>query len=213
MMDYLGCVAAVDKSIGKVLDYLKSTGLDKNTLVEYTSDQVFYLGEHGWFDKRFMFEESLRTPLLMMWPGQTAPGSVCRELVSNVDFAATFLDAAGVEIPGDLQGRSLVPILIGNVPGDWRTAHYYHYYMYPGTHSVKRHYGITTDRYKLIHYYYDIDEWELYDLHEDPMELKNVYAEDRYREVRKQLHRQLEELRVQYQDTDSVTRSFLPEKN
>ncbi len=213
MMDYLGCVAAVDKSIGKVLDYLESTGLDKNTLVVYTSDQGFFLGEHGWFDKRFMFEESLRTPLLMMWQGHTVAGSVCKELVSNVDFAATFLDAAGVEIPLDIQGRSLVPILKGNIPDDWRTAHYYHYFMYPGTHNVKRHYGITTNRYKLIHYYYDIDEWELYDLQADPMEMKNVYAEDGYKDVREDLHRQLEELRVHYKDTDEVTRSLLPENN
>ena len=210
MMDYLGCVAAVDKSVGKVLDYLKSSGLDQNTLVVYTSDQGFYLGEHGWYDKRFMFEESLRTPLLMMWPAQVEPGSVCGELVSNLDFASTFLEAAGTEIPEDIQGQSLIPILKGTVPDDWRTAHYYHYFMYPGTHNVKRHYGVTTDRYKLIHYYYDIDEWELYDLQEDPMELNNVYAEPSYSDVRDRLHEQLEELRSHYGDTDSVTRSFLP---
>jgi arylsulfatase A-like enzyme len=161
MYDYLACIQSVDESVGVLLDYLKESGLDKNTVVIYTSDQGFYLGEHGWFDKRFMYEESYRTPLLVAWPGVTKPGSVSKEMVSNLDFAETFLEIAGIPVPDDMQGMSMVPLLRGN-PVTWRKEHYYHYYEYPGVHSVRRHYGISTSRYKLIHFYYDIDEWELY---------------------------------------------------
>jgi arylsulfatase A-like enzyme len=210
MQDYLACIAAVDKSVGQLLDYLRSNGLDKNTIVIYASDQGFYLGEHGWFDKRFMFEESYRTPLLIQWPGVVKAGSVNSDIVSNLDFAETILDMAGVSVPADMQGRSMVPVLKGKTPADWRKEHYYHYYEYPAVHSVKRHYGISTERYKLMHFYYDIDEWELYDLKTDPMEMKNVYNDPSYATVRKDLHERLEKLRVQFRDTDESLKSFLP---
>jgi arylsulfatase A-like enzyme len=211
MKDYLECVAAVDKSVGKVLDYLEENGLMENTMVVYTSDQGFYLGEHGWFDKRWMYKESLRTPLLVMWPGQVEAGSVNNDLVSNLDFGETFLEMAGAEIPDEMQGRSLLPILEGNTPADWRTGHYYHYYEHPSEHNVMRHYGITTERYKLIHFYYDIDEWELYDLEKDPMEMENVYNDPAYSEIKDDLHQQLEALRVQYGDNDSLNQHFIEE--
>ena len=200
MQDYLACIAAVDKSVGELLDFLKEAGLDKNTVVIYASDQGFYLGEHGWFDKRFMFEESYRTPLLIKWPGVTKPGSVNKDLVSNVDFAETMLDMAGVKVPADMQGMSMVPVLKGKTPGNWRKEHYYHYYEYPAVHSVKRHYGISTERYKLIHFYNDIDEWELFDMKTDPMEMKNVYNDPAYVKVKVDLHKRLEALRVKMKE-------------
>lgn len=200
MQDYLACIAAVDKSVGEVLDFLKENGLDKNTIVIYASDQGFYLGEHGWFDKRWMFEESLKTPLLIEWPGVTKPGSVNNDMVSNLDLAETFLDIADVKVPHDMQGRSMVPVLKGHTPGNWRKEHYYHYYEYPGSHMVKRHYGITTERFKLIHFYYDIDEWELFDLKVDPQELKNVYFEPAYATVKKKMHKHLVKLIKSFND-------------
>ena len=212
MNDYLACIRSVDESVGRVLDYLKETGLDKNTIIVYTSDQGFYLGEHGWFDKRFMYEESYRTPLLWYWPGVTKAGAVSNDMVSNIDFAETFLEAAGVVVPKDMQGSSLKPVLKGKTPSDWRKAHYYHYYEYPGVHSVKRHYGISTDRYKLIHYYYDIDEWELYDLKTDPSETKNLYGNPEFKEIKKNMHKQLDALRSLYKDGDNETKKFLPKK-
>ncbi|MFN8239571.1 MAG: sulfatase [Bacteroidales bacterium] len=212
LQDYLACIAGVDKSVGEILDFLKENGLDKNTIVIYASDQGFYLGEHGWFDKRWMFEESYRTPLLIEWPGVTRAGAVNNDMVSNIDLAETFLEMAGLDIPGDMQGKSLVSILKGQTPPDWRKEHYYHYYEYPGSHMVKRHYGISTERYKLIHYYYDIDEWELYDLMEDPLELKNVYNDPAYRLVKEELHVKLEKLMKQYGDSEELAKSFLPAK-
>ncbi len=212
LQDYLACIAAIDKSVGEVLDFLKKTGLDKNTIVIYASDQGFYLGEHGWFDKRWMFEQSYRTPLIIEWPGVTKPGSINNDLVSNLDLAETFLDMAGIKVPTDMQGESMVSILKGNTPADWRKEHYYHYYEYPGSHSVKRHYGISTERYKLIHYYYDIDEWELYDIKSDPLELKNVYNDPAYAQVKADLHKRLNGLRTKYKDSDELARSFLPVK-
>lgn len=205
LQDYLACIAAVDRSVGEVLDYLKESGLDKNTIVFYASDQGFYLGEHGWFDKRFMFEESYRTPLLVTWPGVTKGGTVNKDIVSNVDLAETILDMAGVSVPSDMQGRSMVPVLRGKTPKDWRKEHYYHYYEYPAVHSVKRHYGVSTDRYKLIHFYFDIDEWELFDLKKDPMEMKNVYNDPAYAKVKADMHKRLEAARVRYRDTELVT--------
>ncbi len=212
MNDYLACIQSVDESVGKVLDYLKESGLDKNTIVVYTSDQGFYLGEHGWFDKRFMFEQSYRTPLLIKWPGVIKPGSVNKDMVSNLDFAETFLDAAGLPIPDDMQGVSMLPVLKGNTPADWRKEHYYAYYEYPGWHSVKRHYGVSTERYKLIHYYYDIDEWELYDRVSDPLEMKNVYNDPAYSAVREELTKKLDALQVKYKDSEELRKSFLPKK-
>jgi arylsulfatase A-like enzyme len=198
--------------VGEVLDFLKENGLDRNTIVVYASDQGFYLGEHGWFDKRWMFEESYRTPLLIQWPGVTNPGSINSDMVSNLDLAETFLDMAGVEVPSDMQGMSMVSILKGKTPANWRKEHYYHYYEYPGSHSVKRHYGISTERYKLIHYYYDIDEWELFDRQADPMELKNLYDDPAYVSVRQNLHKRLEELMSKYKDSEALAKSFLPTK-
>jgi len=199
MEDYLGSIQSVDDNIGRLLDYLEENNLDENTIIVYTSDQGFYLGEHGWFDKRFMYEESYRTPLIVSWPGVIEPGSVNKELVQNLDFAQTLLEAAGVEAPSDMQGQSLIPLLKGEEL-EWRDALYYHYYEYPGVHAVKRHYGVSTDRYKLIHFYYDIDEWELYDLETDPLELQNVYDDPEYAEVREQMHQRLRELQELYED-------------
>ena len=212
LQDYLACIAAVDKSVGEILDFLEKSGLDKNTIVIYASDQGFYLGEHGWFDKRWMFEESYRTPLLVEWPGVTSPGSINNDMVSNLDLAETFLDMAGQKIPDDMQGRSMVPVLKGNTPSDWRKEHYYHYYEYPGSHMVKRHYGISTERYKLIHYYYDIDEWELFDLKTDPEEMKNVYNDPSYSAVKADLHKRLSKLMVKFKDSDALAKSFLPKE-
>jgi arylsulfatase A-like enzyme len=212
MNDYLSCIQSVDESVGKVLDYLKESGSDKNTIVIYTSDQGFYLGEHGWFDKRFMFEQSYRTPLLIMWPDVIKPGSVNQDIVSNLDYAETFLDAAGIAVPGDMQGVSLLSILRGKTPDNWRKEHYYEYYEYPGWHSVKRHYGISTERYKLIHYYYDIDEWEMYDRLKDPLEMNNVYNNSEYKTVITDLKKRLLELQTTYKDSESSRNSFLPPK-
>lgn len=210
LQDYLACIAAVDKSVGKVLDFLKANGLDKNTIVIYASDQGFYLGEHGWFDKRWMFEQSYRTPLLIEWPGITKPGSVNNDMVSNIDLAETFLEMAGVSVPSDMQGMSMVPVLKGKTPANWRKEHYYHYYEYPGPHMVKRHYGMSTERYKLIHYYYNIDEWELYDIKADPQELKNVYNDPAYASVKADLHKRLTELMIKYKDSEALAKKFLP---
>lgn len=210
MQDYLGSIKSVDRNVGRLLDYLDKSGLAENTIVVYTSDQGFYLGEHGWFDKRFMYEESFRTPLIVRWPGRIAPRQVNNELVQNLDFAPTFLDAAGIHVPEEMQGESMMPLFTGNSE-NWREAIYYHYYEYPGIHMVKRHYGVKTDRYKLIHFYYDVDEWELYDLETDPNEMNNVYDDTSYAEVRERLHQLLRELRIQYKDTDDVTQKMLEE--
>lgn len=195
--DYLRCVAAVDDNVGRILDYLKESGLDRNTIVVYSADQGFYLGEHGWFDKRWMYEESFRMPLLVRWPGKTVPGTRSSALTQNIDFAPTFLEAAGVPIPEDVQGESLVPLLKGERPADWRDALYYHYYHYPSVHHVARHYGVRTDRCKLIHYY-NTDEWELFDLQKDPQELNSVYNNPEYAQVQQQLTAKLTQLREQY---------------
>ncbi len=208
--DYLRCIASVDENIGRVLDYLDESGLADNTVVVYTSDQGFYLGEHGWFDKRFMYEESFRMPLIVRYPREIKPGVNDSDLVLNLDFAPTFLDYAGVPIPEDMQGQSLRSVLKGKTPQNWRQAVYYHYFEYPGWHAVKRHYGIRTHRYKLIHFYYDIDAWELYDLEKDPHELNNVYNDPAYADIVKELKAELQRLREKYRDTDE--RQFLPEK-
>ena len=196
--DYLRCVKSVDDAVGDVLDYLKEAGLEENTLVIYSSDQGWYLGEHGWFDKRWMYEESLKTPLLAKWPGVIESGSVNDDIVSNLDFAQTFLDVAGVKIPGDMQGRSLLPLFKGSTPEDWRTSFYYHYYEFPGAHSVARHYGVTNGSEKLIHYYH-LDEWEMFDLKTDPNELVSVYGKPDYAGKQKELKAELDRLREKYE--------------
>jgi arylsulfatase A-like enzyme len=198
--DYLGCVKAIDENVGRLLKFLDDEGLADNTIVVYSSDQGFYLGEHGWFDKRWIFEESLRTPLLVRWPGATKPGSKSDLLVSNLDFAETFLDAAGVAIPSEMQGRSLVPLLAGRAPDDWRTAFYYHYYEFPTPHHVRPHYGVVTGRHKLVRFYApDVDYWELFDLANDPQELKSVYGQPGYADVQASLERELTRLRRELQ--------------
>lgn len=200
--DYLATVASVDEGVGKILDYLKESGLDENTLIVYTTDQGFYLGEKGFFDKRFMYEESLAMPLLMQLPGLIEPGSEIDALTQNLDFAPTFLDLAQVKIPEAMQGKSLVPLMKNSVADeDFRNAIYYHYYDFPAFHMVKRHYGIRTDRYKLIHFYDDIDEWEMYDLQEDPREMNNIYKDEDYAEIRDQLHNELDSLQEKYNVT------------
>ncbi len=210
LRDYLKCIQSVDDGVGEILDYLKANGLDENTIVIYTSDQGFYLGEHGWFDKRFMYEESFRTPLLMKYPKEIKPGTVVDKLVQNLDFATTFLDYAGIEKPADMQGESIREIAAGKEVKNWRDAIYYQYYEYPAVHMVKRHYGIRTEKYKLIHFYYDVDEWELYDLEKDPHEMKSVYNDPAYADIRADLYTRLEELRTKYKDSDEMNRSFLP---
>jgi len=206
--DYLRCVKSVDDGVGEVLDYLDKNGLANNTIVVYTSDQGFYLGEHGWFDKRFMYEESLRTPILMRYPKEIKPGTVVDKLIQNLDFAPTFLDYAGIAIPDDIQGKSFRKIVSVESTA-WRDAIYYTYYEYPAVHMVKRHYGIRTDRYKLIHFYYDVDEWELYDLEKDPQEMHSVYNDAEYREVKSLMHKKLEEVRKQYGDSDENNKKYL----
>ena len=203
LKDYLRTIQSVDDGVGEVLDYLDQEGLTENTIVVYTSDQGFYLGEHGWFDKRFMYEESLRTPLLMRYPKEIPAGITVDQMVQNLDFAPTFLDYAGLDIPQEMQGVSFRKI-VSQEEEDWRDALYYTYYEYPSVHMVKRHYGIRTTRYKLIHFYYDIDEWELYDLEEDPSEMNNLYNHPDYKKVQKELHQRLSELRVDYGDSDSL---------
>jgi len=194
--DYFATIASVDQSVGKLLAYLKEAGLEDNTLVIYSSDQGFFLGEHGWFDKRWIFEESLRTPLLVRWPGVVKPGTVNGDMVSNLDYAETILEAAGVAPPPEMQGRSLVPILKGQTPADWRKGFYYHYYEHPGPHNVPKQYGVVTERYKLVFFYEPQENyWELFDLKTDPHELKSVYDDPAYQDIQKDLHQQLDQLR------------------
>jgi arylsulfatase A-like enzyme len=196
LKDYLRTIASVDEGVGRVLAYLEESGLAENTVVIYNSDQGFFLGDHGWYDKRWMYEESLRAPLIVRWPGVVEPGSEDRHLVQNLDFAQTFLHMAGVEAPGRMQGRSLVPLLRGEEPGDWRDAIYYHYYE-SGGHNVPRMYGVRTDRYKLIHYP-ETGERELFDLAEDPYELHTVHDDPAYAEVLAAMEDRLTSLEEEY---------------
>lgn len=201
MRDYAKTLKSLDDNVGRVLDYLEKEGLLDNTLVVYTSDQGFYMGEHGWFDKRFMYEESMHTPLVMHLPkGFNRRGDIT-EMVQNIDYAPTFLELAGVEVPDDMQGESLLPLLKGEHPADWRKSLYYHFYEYPAEHMVKRHYGVRTDQYKLIHFYNDINKWELFDLEKDPTEMHNVIADSTYKEVLQSMKDELYKLQVQYNDT------------
>ncbi len=194
--DYLRSVAAVDDQLGRILDYLDKTGLAGNTVVIYNSDQGFYLGEHGWFDKRFMYKESFKTPLIVRWPGVIEPGSEDQNLVLNLDYTPTFLEIAGADVPEDLQGESLIP-LFRQQPNSWRESIYYHYYEFPAVHRVFRHYGVRTARYKLIHFY-DFGQWELFDLEQDPKELHSVYNDPEYGSAQEELKRELSRLRDHY---------------
>ena len=204
--DYLACVKAVDESVGSILKYLDDEGLADNTIVIYSADQGFFLGEHGWFEKRWIFEESLRAPLLVRWPGVTKPGSTTRDIVSNLDFAETFLDAAGISIPAEMQGRSLRPVLAGQTPSDWRKALYYQYYEYPQPHHVRPHYGVVTDRYKLVQFYGTGEDYtELFDLQADPQEMKSVFGDPAYAATQKELQTDMVRLRQELEVPDQVS--------
>jgi arylsulfatase A-like enzyme len=203
--DYIRTIASVDESVGRLMDYLKKEGLYKNTLIVYTSDQSFYLGEHGWYDKRFMYEESFRTPIIIWYPEKIKPRVDKNNLVQNLDFGSTFLDYAGIDIPDDIQGVSMRPIL-ENKNAKWRKSIYYHYYGYPEIHQVRKHYGVKTNRYKLIHFYGEpkrqgdeaIDYWEMYDNNKDTFEMNNIYNNPKFRKVQKTLHIELNRLRELY---------------
>ena len=204
MHDYMRVIHSIDRNVGRVLKYLEENGLMENTMIVYTSDQGFYMGEHGWFDKRFMYEECQRMPMIIRYPKAIKAGSTSNAIAMNIDFAPTFLDFAGVEIPEDIQGISLKPVLTneGNEPSDWRKAAYYHYYEYPAEHSVKRHYGIRTTDFKLIHFYNDVDEWEMYDMQNDPHELNNLYGKPEYAAKQAELMLLLKDVQEQYADYD-----------
>lgn len=203
LQEYLATIASVDEGVGRILDYLDANNLSENTLIVYTSDQGFYLGEKGWFDKRFMYEESLKMPLLMKYPKVIKAGTKIEALTQNLDFAETFLDFAGVEIPDDMQGKSLKNLLTSaSTLDEFRDAIYYHYYDYPAFHMVKKMYGVRTNRYKLIHVYDDIDEWELYDLETDPQELNNLIDNPDYIGIKEELHKKLKSLQKQYKVTE-----------
>jgi arylsulfatase A-like enzyme len=204
--DYLRCVASLDDNIGRVLDFLDEAKLAQDTIVVYTSDNGFFLGDHGWYDKRFMYEHSLRVPMLVRWPGVTKEATASPDLAINCDFAPTFLDAAGVDAPADMHGRSLRGVLAGATPADWRTSAYYHYYEFPQPHHVHPHCGVRTRSHKLIHFH-TLGEWELYDLEKDPHELKNVYADAAYAKVRAELEQELRRLQEQYKDNTAVPAS------
>ena len=202
LRDYLRCVKTVDDEIGRLLDYLEKENLMDNTIIVYTSDQGFYMGEHGWFDKRFMYEESFRTPLIICCPGKIKPGTVCEALVQNIDYAPTYLEAAGLTKPDYMEGESLFPLFDGETPETWRKYLYYHYYDYPAIHNVRRHDGVRDARYKLIHFYGEknkkddaINACELYDLQKDPCELNNLYGKKEYQPIVDRLQKQLDTFR------------------
>ena len=201
MKDYLRCVKAVDDSVGRLVEYLKQEGLDNNTVVIYSADQSFFNGEHGWFDKRWIYEESITMPLIVRWPGVVKPGLRVQQMVQNIDYAPTFMEMAGLRAPASVQGRSLVPLLRGESPADWRHSVYYHYYD-PG-HGVQKHYGIRTERYTLANFY-PVNEWELFDLEKDPLQLRSVYADPAYAKTLAELKTELARVRALYQDADEI---------
>jgi arylsulfatase A-like enzyme len=203
MKDYYSTTLSLDRNIGRILSYLDKNNLTKNTIVVYTSDQGFYMGEHGWFDKRFMYEESMRTPLVIRYPGVIKPGTISNQMVSNVDFAPTFLEAAGVAIPKEIQGRSMMPLL-RNPNASIRKSAYYHFYEYPGEHSVLKHFGIRTSRYKLIRFYDHKNFWELYDLQSDPHEMHNLYGQKKYTSITTDLKKQLKQLILENKDEEAL---------
>jgi arylsulfatase A-like enzyme len=201
MQDYLATVQSVDDNVGRVLGYLETNGLAQNTIVIYTSDQGFFLGDHGMYDKRFMYEESLRMPFLVRWPAAIQAGSRSDAIAINADFAPTFLEAAGLPVPGDMQGRSLLPVLQGRTPRDWRTSMYYRYYHDPGHHNTAAHYGVRTRTHKLIHYWKQ-NQWELFDLVHDPHELHNLYGQPGHAKVQTALEAELLRLKRELRDED-----------
>jgi arylsulfatase A-like enzyme len=209
MQDYLATVQSVDDNIGRVLKYLDDSGLARNTIVMYTSDQGFFLGDHGMYDKRFMYEESLRMPLVMRWPGAIRPGSTIEQIVLNVDFAPTLLEAAGAEPPSDMHGRSFVSILRGRAPSSWRTSMYYRYYHDPGHHNTRQHYGVRTLTHKLI-YFWTKDQWELFDLRKDPFELHNLYGQPGHAQITATLKAELARLKRELGDDDQLANIQYP---
>lgn len=202
LKDYLRCIRSVDDNVGRVLDYLKEHNLDKNTIVVYMGDQGFYLGEHGWYDKRWMYEESLQMPCLVRYPDGIKSGIKVDQISLNIDIAPTLLEYAKISIPQDIQGKSLKPLLEQNkkAADKWRKSMYYQYFEYPKWHNIQPHYGIRTERYKLIHYYYDIDTWELFDLKKDPNELRNLYNDSEYQSLIGKLKKELYSLQKEYKD-------------
>jgi arylsulfatase A-like enzyme len=210
LQDYLACVQSIDDNVGRLLDWLDSQGLSQNTLVIYTSDQGFFLGEHGLYDKRFMYEESIRMPFLVRWPAAIKPGSAQSALAVNCDFAPTFLDLAGLTVPVEMQGRSLVSLFKQEKPKDWRTSFYYRYYHDPGHHNTRAHYGIRTETHKLIHFW-KTDQWECYDLVQDPLELKNLYNDPGSRPLISRLKEELIRLKTQCRDDDQFAQQLPPE--
>ncbi|HEY5912939.1 MAG TPA: sulfatase [Verrucomicrobiae bacterium] len=209
MQDYLACVQSVDDSVGRLLDWLDQNGLSTNTVVIYTSDQGFFLGDHGLYDKRFMYEDSIKMPFLVRWPGVAKAGLVQDTLAINTDFAPTFMDLAGLPIPSDMQGRSLVPLLKGEHPADWRTSYYYRYYHDPGDHNTRAHYGVRTTTHKLI-YFWKKDQWELYDLVKDPQELRNIYTDPAQRQLVADLKSELDRLKKEVKDQDQYANQQPP---
>ena len=209
MQDYLACVQGVDDNIGRTLDYLAARGLLENTVIFYTSDNGFFLGDNGMYDKRFMYEPSLRVPLLVRWPGSAKPGAVTDLFALNVDFAPTMLDLAGQPVPADMQGRSLAPVLRGESPADWRKAMYYRYYHDPGDHNTRMHYGVRTETHKLIHYWKK-DAWELFDLKNDPQELKNLAADPAHADLLQRMKTVLAEQKKLAKDDDQFADGVLP---
>jgi arylsulfatase A-like enzyme len=209
MQDYLATVQSVDDNIGRVLDYLDTSGLARNTIVIYTSDQGFFLGDHGLFDKRFMYEESLRMPFLIRWPAVIKPGSRSEAMALNVDFAPTFLEAAGAPVPDAMQGHSFLPLLRGRTPAGWQTSMYYRYYHDPGDHNTRAHYGVRTRTHKLI-FFWKKDQWELYDLVNDPLEMNNVYGQPGHEQLTATLKTELARLKRAVRDEDQLANEQLP---
>ena len=208
MKDYLRCVQSVDDNVGRLMAYLKENGLEDNTIVIYTSDQGFYLGEHGWFDKRWMYEESFRTPLIIRWPGVVKPNTRTRQMIQNLDYAETILEMAGITVPNDMQGKSIVPVLNGKQKGPLHDALYYHFYENK-EHNVAKHIGVRTDRYKII-YYYEKNEWELFDLNKDKKEMKNVFSDPAYSKIKVEMLKRLDVTRKHYKDTEPATLNYSP---
>jgi arylsulfatase A-like enzyme len=203
LKDYLSTANSLDRNIGKLLDYLDKSGLAKNTVVIYASDQGFYMGEHGWFDKRFIYEESLKTPFVIRYPGVVKPGTKVNQIVSNIDWAPTVLNITGSKIPAEIQGESFLPLLKGE-KAPWRKEAYYHYYEFPQPHHVYPHFGVRSEQFTLVHFYGEINTWELFDLKKDPQQLHNLYGQKGYEKITAELKDKLRKLMVQYKDQEAL---------
>jgi arylsulfatase A-like enzyme len=209
LQDYLACIQSVDDNVGRLLDWVDANGLRENTIVIYTSDQGFFIGEHGLFDKRFMYDPSLQMPFIARWPGVVKPGSVQDAMIINADFAPSFMDAAGLPVPADMQGRSILPLLRGAAPPDWRTSMYYRYYHDPGDHNTRAHLGVRTLTHKLI-YFWKKDQWEMYDLTKDPAEMNNLYGDPAQQEKAAELKKELYRLKRELKDDDQFADKIPP---